>query len=495
MTSAVINVLVFFSVLLISYLVWIVLFFRSRTQRQIDIDLQDDTYLVVYASQSGQVEAFAKKCYEQLNTAKKSVICIDIQDLNQDILLQAHQVIWMVSTYGEGDAPDTAQTFVQQYLEGGLVSQSLKLSHQKFAVFAFGDRAYPHFCGFGQSLYQWLIEQEAKALFDLVTIDQFSKDDLAHGFSQLSQVIEYPFILENSEKQWYSLELKERQHLNEGSLGQGLYHLKFKYPDNLTWQSGDILEFRCFNTDSMIEDFILSQPKLKDLDHSLFVHKNLRNIPQQSSGQSVLDWFASFTDLPLREYSIASIPAQGSLSLVIRQKQFEQSLGLGSGLLTQHIKIGETVEASIRKHQSFHLVASNKPLILIGNGSGIAGLMGHLQQRHVWGHQENWLIFGERQASVDRILNDEINSLKELGYLPACNLVFSRDGQRCKYVQDVLIQQATQLKEWVDAGAYIYVCGQLNGMGQGVDQALKDILGEQMLTKLRESKRYCRDLY
>ncbi|WP_200856158.1 hypothetical protein, partial [Klebsiella pneumoniae] len=53
--------------------------------------------------------------------------------------------------------------------------------------------------------------------------------------------------------------------------------------------------------------------------------------------------------LPTREYSIASIPSQQVLRLVVRQ-QYDESgnLGLGSGWLTQHTEINQNVALRIR---------------------------------------------------------------------------------------------------------------------------------------------------
>lgn len=60
----------------------------------------------------------------------------------------------------------------------------------------------------------------------------------------------------------------------------------------------------------------------------------------------------------------------------------------------------------------------------------------------------------------------------------AVDLAWSRDVARKTYVQDVLLQQAETLKSWV-AATRPSMCGSLQGMGQGVHQALKQVLGEE----------------
>ena len=75
------------------------------------------------------------------------------------------------------------------------------------------------------------------------------------------------------------------------------------------------------------------------------------------------------------------------------------------------------------------------------------------------------------------------------------DLVFSRDQPERLYVQDRLRERAAQLRDWLEAGACLYVCGSLQGMAAGVDAALVDILGQQALDDLIASGRYRRDVY
>ena len=59
----------------------------------------------------------------------------------------------------------------------------------------------------------------------------------------------------------------------------------------------------------------------------------------------------------------------------------------------------------------------------------------------------------------------------------------------------MLAEQAAQLRQWVEAGAAIYVCGSLQGMAAGVDAALREILGAERLLALQHEGGYRRDVY
>ena len=200
--------------------------------------------------------------------------------------------------------------------------------------------------------------------------------------------------------------------------------------------------------------------------------------------------------LPTREYSIASIPSQQVLRLVVRQQHDESgNLGLGSGWLTQHTQVNDDVALRIRTNESFHLIDDNRPIICIGNGTGIAGLMSLLHTRTRHDYTENWLIFGERQRACDFFYESTIEAWKTTGMLKRLDLAFSRDQEQRMYVQDVIRQNAAELVSWVERGAVLYVCGSIDGMASGVDQALIEILGEEQVDDLRQQGRYRRDVY
>ena len=200
--------------------------------------------------------------------------------------------------------------------------------------------------------------------------------------------------------------------------------------------------------------------------------------------------------LPTREYSIASVPTQQLLRLVVRQQQdSEGELGLGSGWLTQHAELQQPIALRIRTNESFHLINDNRPIICIGNGTGIAGLMSLLHARTRLDYTQNWLIFGERQREHDFFYQSTIEAWQTTGMLQRLDLAFSRDQAEKVYVHHKLREQATELKTWVENGAVIYVCGSINGMASDVDAALIEILGEEKLDQLRQEGRYRRDVY
>nr|MBP8064041.1 hypothetical protein [Acinetobacter sp.] len=201
-------------------------------------------------------------------------------------------------------------------------------------------------------------------------------------------------------------------------------------------------------------------------------------------------------DLPTREYSIASIPSQQVLRLVVRQQSDNLAqLGLGSGWLTEYSKLNTTINLRIRTNESFHLIDDNRPIICIGNGTGIAGLMSLIHSRVRQDYSQNWLIFGERQIQYDYFFQETIEAWQNMGMLQRLDLAFSRDQAQKIYVHHKLTENADALKKWIADGAVIYVCGSIDGMASDVDHTLNEILGENTLDQLRQDGRYRRDVY
>ncbi|MNV75292.1 Sulfite reductase [NADPH] flavoprotein alpha-component [compost metagenome] len=170
-------------------------------------------------------------------------------------------------------------------------------------------------------------------------------------------------------------------------------------------------------------------------------------------------------------------------------------LGLGSGWLTHIAHTGDEIDLRVRANRNFHAPADCRPMILVGNGTGLAGLRALIKARRAAGHRRNWLVFGERNAAHDWFCQEEIAAWTSDGTLERVDAVFSRDQPERRYVQHHLREQADAVRAWADAGAAIYVCGSLQGMAGGVDAALQDILGDERLQAMQHAGRYRRDVY
>ena len=409
--------------------------------------------LIAFASQTGFAAELANRTAQSLQAAGAPVMLASLQQVDDRILRQTKQALFVVSTTGEGDAPDPAARFVR-----GVLDSSVPLRDLSYGVLALGDREYNNYCAFGHRLDQWLRHQGATALFDVIEVDNGDEGALRHWQHQLSVLSNSPDLPDWEAPRYDRWQLTARRHVNPGSAGDACFHIELQprtHP-NATWQAGDIAEI---------------DPRNSTWDHT-------------------------FQPLPHREYSIASVPAEGAIHLLVRQmRRPDGEPGLGSGWLTAGAKVGDDIALRVRANSSFHAPQGDVPVILIGNGTGIAGLRAILKARIAEGRHRNWLIFGERNAAFDRFYGDELDEWRALGAMERIDWVFSRDQPDRRYVQQRVRECTDDLRRWVSDGAAIYICGSLQGMAPGVDAALSEVLGADTLEELAISGRYRRDVY
>lgn len=396
--------------------------------------------LIGFASQTGVAERLAWHTAHLLKATGMTVIVQPLSAINLTQLSQVPRALFVVSTFGEGGPPDSARRFSK--LLNQIHTHSL---HQlRFGLLALGDKQYKTFCQFGRQIEQWLHAHGATSLFS--RIDMHQQDDPAALNLWQQQLTQLASIKVTSfqEQDFSDWTLQARRCLNQGSQGLPTFHLELQPQQNTSWQAGDLIEIM--------------------LPH----------------------------DQTIRQYSIASLPSERALFLLVRQVQ----LGSASGYLTAQLPLGATLRARIKSNSSFHLPPTSSGLILIGNGTGLASLRGHLKARIEQGQKRNWLIFGERNQAHDSYYQEELRTWQTQGEITQLDLVYSRDSaEDHRYVQHRLCFHAEQLRAWIADGAAILVSGSLEGMAEEVDNALRKILGTEQVDQLIEQRRYLRDVY
>lgn len=465
----------------------------------IQIDPDATPWLIVYASQTGVSEQLAWRTSISLQEAHQPTTVKSAQQLSEEDLKQAKQVLWIASTYGTGEAPDLASHF-----EKKLMSKSLDLSHLKYAVLALGSQDYPEtYCSFGHRIDHWLKQSGAQQLFTTIEVNNGSNSDIQQWNKALIQATKLDLQTMSIDKVFDQWHLSKRELLNPESLGAPAFNIELHACHETVWQAGDIAEIQTGNSLERIQQFLDKYQINPDTAVDSHEQQSIKNILWDRDLTVEVEPFANMEHLleqlptlPTREYSIASIPSQQILRLVVRQQRDAQGeLGLGSGWLTSHLKLRDKVALRIRNNDSFHLITDNRPIICIGNGTGIAGLMSLIHARVRLDYTENWLIFGERQQAHDFFFKETIQAWQNTAMLQRIDLAFSRDQAEKVYVHHKLRDHADEVRKWIANDAVIYVCGSIEGMASDVDQALIDILGQDTVEQLRLDGRYRRDVY
>ena len=408
-----------------------------------------DVVVVAFASQTGLAEELAWMTARSLSDAGTGARVVPLGELDAAALRAAGRLLIVASTTGEGDAPDGVSRFVRQTM-----GASADLSGLRYGLLALGDHTYADFCGFGRALDGWLLRSGAEPLFDRVEVDNGDAGAVRHWQHQLGQLTGSTIQADWTPPAFDRWTLVERRHLNPGSPGGEAWLLGFA-PDGHKpeWVAGDIAEI---------------------------------GLPATADG----------SDPGSREYSVASLPVDGRAEFIVRRMtRPDGSPGLASGWLTGGLAVGDAVDMRIRANRSFHGPDFATPLILIGNGTGLAGLRAHWKARAGRPHGGAWLMFGERTRAHDAFLDDELQGALLARDLTRLDRVFSRDAGDGRYVQALIAEHAATLRDWVNRGAAIHVCGSLEGMSKGVQMALTEALGARRLAELTETGRYRRDVY
>ena len=428
------------------YLAMCAAIWRASKARR-PLPAQGADWLVIHASQTGGAEYLAGQTAATLAAGGLDARALCISALTPELLAGASRALFIASTYGEGDAPDAAARFA-----GVTMAGDADLSRLHYGVLALGDSSYANYCGFGRALDAWLRGRGATPLFARIEVDRGSAEAIADWQHQLSHLAGTSDAPDWEAPAYGSWRILERTLLNAGSAGAPLYRIALAPCDGALpgWEAGDLVQ--------------VSAPRDPELP---------------------------------REYSIASIPSEGRIVLLVRlQRHADGSAGAASGWLCLEANENERIALRVRGHARFRLGENAaRPLILVGNGTGLAGLRAHLKSRIDAGVFDNWLVFGERNAAHDFLCREELQGWLRDGKLARLELAFSRDGAGARYVQHLLAERAGELRAWVARGAAVYVCGSLQGMATGVHEALAEALGADVLDGLMAEGRYRRDVY
>lgn len=406
---------------------------------------QADTVVLV-GSEGGSTWGFATTLAEALRRAGQSVHIAPMSGFAPARYRQAQRYLILAATYGEGDAPASAQGFLARL-------QALDAPPTApLAVLGFGDRSFPAFCAFAAAVTDAAHTKGWPTLLPFDTIDRQSPQDFARWGRALGEALGTPLELAHQPTlpATEMLTLVARQ--DYGSAVQvPMSILRFALPPTSRWQ------------------------RLTGLGFTRFEPGDLLGIVPEGS------------PVP-RLYSLASGARDGFIEIVVRRHVG----GLASTQLTE-LEPGQTVRAFVRPHPGFHADRGRTPLILIGAGTGVGPLAGFIRDNTAG--RPIHLFFGLRHPDSDFLYHSEWSRWQAEGKLTELSLAVSRSAQP-QYVQDALRQAAPQVVDAIRHGAKVMVCGGRD-MARGVSEALTEILQPAGLTPamLKAGDRYVEDVY
>ncbi|MDP3400665.1 MAG: PepSY domain-containing protein [Brevundimonas sp.] len=403
--------------------------------------------IILVGSEGGSTWGFASALHQSLTRAGQRVRTAPMNEIGPRYPRAARMLI-LTATYGDGTAPASGSAFLARL--GGL---DIRLP---VAVVGFGDRQFPRFCGFADTVSAAMDARGWPSLLSLHRIDRQSAQDFARWGEALGGVLGLDLELKAgpAKPKTVSLALVRRVDYGaevqaptailsfampaDGRRGRWWRHM---FPDRLPrFEPGDIV-----------------------------------GIVPPGSGTP-------------RYYSLASATRDGVLEICVRK----QPGGLCSTFL-HDLEIGGRIDIFIRPNPTFRPTPGKAPLVLIGAGAGIGPLAGFA--RHNGTGRPIHLYWGGRSPASDFLYRDELAACLADNRLTALRTAFSRVPGG-GYVQSRLAEDSAELLGMIRTGAQILVCGGRD-MAVGVERTLEAILKPAGLdlARLKEEGRYVADVY
>jgi sulfite reductase (NADPH) flavoprotein alpha-component len=129
---------------------------------------------IYFASMTGNAESLAYELEQKMTARGLDVQVLDLAELSAINLFYDEYAVFVVSTWGEGEPPDSADEFWAK-----LQAADFDLKQLRYAVFGLGDRSYDIFNGFARDLDERLQHMEAVPVIRRVEADCDYEDDYA----------------------------------------------------------------------------------------------------------------------------------------------------------------------------------------------------------------------------------------------------------------------------------------------------------------------------
>ncbi|MCT3924748.1 flavodoxin domain-containing protein [Elizabethkingia anophelis] len=510
---------------------------------------------LVYGTETGNSKKLAT---ELAGVVKKKGIQVKLGDLSQykpKDLAKEEYLFVVISTQGEGEPPILAKKFYDYIHEN-----ELNLSNIKFGVLALGDSTYPQFCKTGEDVDTRFEVLGAERVIPLKRCDIDYEEDAHRWLDHIFEVVQNkeagtsqatPAKASSGRKK-YQGKVSAIINLNDITSDKETYHIEIETEEPIAYRPGDALGVIPFNPKSVVEEIIgltgidpgkqiQTTRVTASVEELLHQHLNISYLLKttvaqyaQITGQDIPETRLSLLDLlriyPVKNaeefediikvltvqvprlYSVSSSPeahGDSEIHITVAKSEFfindKKQNGLCSGFLSEFEEDG-TVEFYIQEAKHFKLPETAKDVIMIGPGTGIAPFRSFLWERDATGAEgRNWLFFGDRNFVSDFLYQSEFQDFLKTGALTNLDLAFSRDTAEKVYVQHRLQQKSSEVFQWLEGGASVYVCGAKEPMSKDVEETLLHIIqhegkrnedeAKNYLEELELSGRYAKDVY
>ena len=512
---------------------------------------------ITYGTETGNSKKIATDFAAK---AKKSGINVKLVSLDQyrlNDLAKEEYFFTVVSTHGDGEPPVATKKFYDHIHNNGFTFEKLK-----YSVLALGDTSYPLFCKTGEDIDEQLNKLGGNRIAPLIKCDLEFDEDVNQWVEKVFQTLSTSSQTEvittaapaegkkTTTKKSYVGTVLSNINLNDKGSNKEIFHIELAV-DEPEYEPGDSAGIVPENLNAVVEEVIAltgidrnKEIEYRDEWFTVFdLLKKRVNIIQLAPsvvkkyaaliGRQIPDGKIDLTNLlkiyPVKDaaqfeevlvllnpiaprlYTIASSPEahSGEVHLTVEKDEFHVNDELKFGLCSEYlgeVKIDNELKFFVQKNKRFRLPAEDKDIIMIGPGTGIAAFRSFLSERDAKGASgKNWLFFGEQHFATDFLYQTEIQNWSDIGVLAKVNVAFLHEQEEKIFVHHKMLKHAAELYEWIQQGAYVYVCGQKDPMSILVENTLLQIIevrgnktkeeAKKYFEELKEGGRYSKDVY
>ncbi len=422
---------------------------------------------IVYASESGNCEKLANDLAKAARKKGMKPTLIDMADLDLAQLGAAKRLVVIAATWGEGEPPARATRAYNELMGEG----APRLDGVEFGVLALGDTAYAEFCAVGKKIDERLVGLGAKRAVERVDCDlDFAAPAaewignalkvLAPPEANRGRVIEVDFgakPVASPNTDIVEAEITELMNLNSSRSDKETIHLALAF-DGVApaYEPGDSLDLYPENDPAYVDELLklaglsgddkLRAELISSRDVTTLSLKTVEAYAAQTghqyvkaliadgqakewiAGRQLIDLIANFPialtgdylraltrPLAPRAYSIASSrrevgeEAHLLISAVRYETQGRARKGVASNYVAERLKRGGRVRVKLKPNKHFALPASDKDIIMVGPGTGVAPFRAFMQERRATAAGgRSWLFFGDRQFTHDFLYQLEL---------------------------------------------------------------------------------------
>jgi sulfite reductase (NADPH) flavoprotein alpha-component len=500
---------------------------------------------IAYGTETGNSKRVATDFAAKAKKAGIHAKLVSLDQYRLNDLSKEEYFLTVISTQGEGEPPEAAKKFYDHIHNNGFTLDKLK-----YSVLALGDTSYPLYCKTGEDVDEQLLRLGGSRIVDIQKCDVEFDEDANHWFEKVLKKLSEtdtkpatavsapaaPAEKKPAGKKAYTGTIITNINLNDRGSKKETWHIEI---------AAEEVEYECGDSIGIVpENAVLTVEKILSLSKGINAGKKIEykketytifdllkyklNISHLITavikryaaivGQEIAETKMDLPDLlkayPVKDsaqfeevlailnpiaprlYTLASSPAAhtGEVHVIVARDMFtvneEKKYGVCSAFLGAQ-KVNSELKFFVQKNKRYRLPAADKDIIMIGPGTGIAPYRSFLAERDALGATgKNWLFFGEQHFASDFLYQTEIQNWFETGVLTKINVAFSRDQPEKIYVQHRMWEQGAELYNWIQSGAFVYLCGKKDPMSIDVEHTLVKIIEKYGEKTTEEAKEY-----